>query len=81
VERELNKYARREDKSKLRTLMSRMAEMDKKLKDVRTSEDLKDVFGAEKAAEYMVFYLATNGTLRPKVNRLRAQIPYENDIM
>jgi len=70
---EVNKYigyAKEGDNTKLHTLTSDIRAMDSKLRKVKSCADFKVQFGAEQAAELMVYHIATNGTLRSRLNRI-----------
>lgn len=83
VDEEIKKYSARNDKTKLYNLFRRLADIDQQLKHISSSDDLKYQFGSEDAARLMMFYIATNGTLRSRVNELKKrcsfQEPHENN--
>lgn len=76
MDKEITKYIEREDNTKFMKLVERMKDLDHSLKTINTAEDFKRVFGFNKSVEMMVFYLATNGTLRSKINRSKKKLQY-----
>lgn len=86
VDEEIKKYTARTDKTSLYNLFSRISDFDEQFKNIETSEDMKTQFGNEDAARLMVFYIATNGTLRSRLNDLKKKLCYNqkrchNDII
>jgi hypothetical protein len=68
VSTELTKYMEREDDDKMNKLLYRMKSLDRQLVDITCGSDFVKAFGDEIAGILMVYHIATNGTLRKRVN-------------
>lgn len=77
---EITKYKKRGDRPRLDSLMSRVRRLDGKLKRIHSRVDWVEQFGAEKAAELMVFYVALNGTLRSRLNKACVGVRSTGDV-
>ena len=55
---------------KLSELQTRIDELDQHLLKIGSPKDLIDEFGQEEGRKYMVFAIATNGTLRSKLKHI-----------
>lgn len=74
IDQEVRKYVERNDNDKLLKLAGKMKDMDSYLKRIQQPSDFVSVFGKEKAAELMVFHIATNGTMRARMNTIIASL-------